>query len=66
MNCKNTFEGVFQFNYEWQDNEGICDNSENRIVACQLPGSPGLDDNVRFTQQYKKCPGNQASIERCR
>ena len=65
MNCKNTFEGVFQFNYEFQDNPGICDNPENQIKACQEPGSP-YEDNVEFTQQYKKCPGNLGSKDQCK
>lgn len=59
-NCKNTIEGEFQFNYEYQDFEGICDNSENRISACQEPGS-AYRDNIVFFQYYRTCPGNSRS-----
>jgi len=62
VNCKNTFEGEFHFDYERKDNEGICDNSENRVQACQEPGS-SYKDNDRFTQTFKKCPGNTASVD---
>ena len=59
-NCKNTIEGEFQFNYEFWDTPGICDNSENRISACQEPGS-AFRDNIVFFQYYRKCPGNAKS-----
>lgn len=65
VNCKNTFEGYFHFSYEQQDNEGICDNVENRILACQEPGSPYKDNEV-FLQEFRKCPGNAGSERKCK
>ena len=47
VNCKQTFEGVFQFSYEVNDGGGgICDNDYSRIIACQEPGSPYVDNQV--------------------
>lgn len=56
VNCKNTFEGVFQFSYEWDvGGGGICDNDNSQLVACQEPGSPYVDNEV-FTMSFAKCP----------
>lgn len=60
VNCKNTLEGVYQFHYEFQDNVGICNNPENRLISCQEPGS-AYDDNTRIRQYYRTCPGNTRS-----
>ncbi|KAF6035131.1 hypothetical protein EB796_006554 [Bugula neritina] len=62
VNCKNTFEGAFQFHYERADNEGICNNPENRILACQSPGS-SFKDNFVVKQTFSKCQGNAASVD---
>lgn len=61
VNCKNTFEGIFHFTYEQQNSEGICNNPENRITACQEPGSAFKDNDV-FRQVFRKC-SNAASVD---
>ena len=39
VNCKNTFEGVYNFTYEMQEGGGgICAHPNSIIVACQEPG----------------------------
>ncbi|KAK2170127.1 hypothetical protein LSH36_4g10029 [Paralvinella palmiformis] len=64
VNCKNTFEGVFQFSYEWDvGGGGICDNENSLIVACQEPGSPYVDNEV-FTMEFAKCPEVQSSVNK--
>ena len=64
VNCKNTFEGVFQFSYEWDvGGGGICDNENSVIVACQEPGSPYVDNEV-FTMAFAKCPEVQSSTNK--
>ena len=56
MNCKQTFEGVWQFSYMIDDGGGgICDNSDSVITACQEPGSPYVDNQV-FNMKFAKCP----------
>ena len=56
MNCKNTFEGVYHFTYEWDvGGGGICDSPNSQIMACQEPGSPYVDNQV-FFMDYGKCP----------
>ncbi|XP_067938193.1 uncharacterized protein [Watersipora subatra] len=62
VNCKNTFEGVFQFSYEQQSAEGICDNPDSRIFACQEPGSSYKGNQV-FQQWFESCPGNAGSTQ---
>jgi len=61
VNCKNTFEGVYQFSYEWDvGGGGICDNENSLLIACQEPGSPYVDNEV-FTMDFAKCPEVQSS-----
>lgn len=56
MNCKNTFEGVYNFTYEWNvGGGGICASPLSIIMACQEPGSPYVDNQV-FTMKYGRCP----------
>ena len=56
VNCKNTFEGVYHFTYEWDiGGGGICNSPHSQLVACQEPGSPYVDNEV-FTMSYGKCP----------
>jgi hypothetical protein len=56
VNCKNTFEGVYHFTYEWDEGGGgICDSPQSQVVACQEPGSPYVDNQV-FFMDYGKCP----------
>ena len=39
VNCKNTFEGIYNFTYEMQEGGGgICAHPNSIIVACQEPG----------------------------
>lgn len=57
MNCLTTIEGIYQFSYEvggTQSLGGICDNSKNRIEACQNPGATSVD-NTLFSMNYAKC-----------
>ena len=55
VNCKQTFEGVFQFSYEVDvGGGGICDTDQSVIVACQEPGSPYVDNQV-FNMNFGKC-----------
>ena len=40
VNCKNTFEGIYNFTYEMQEGGGgICAHPNSVIVACQEPGT---------------------------
>ena len=56
VNCKNTFEGVYHFTYEWDlGGGGICDSDRSNVIACQEPGSPYVDNEV-FYMNYGKCP----------
>ncbi|CAH1772900.1 unnamed protein product [Owenia fusiformis] len=56
VNCKTMFEGVFQFTYEVDiGGGGICDSSTSKIVACQEPGSPYVDNEV-FLMKFGYCP----------
>ena len=55
MNCKQTFEGVFQFNYEVNfGGGGICNNPSSVLKACQEPGSPYVDNQV-FEMNFHPC-----------
>lgn len=55
VNCKQTFEGVYQFSYEVNfGGGGICDNQDSIIKACQEPGSPYVDNQV-FEMRFAKC-----------
>ncbi|XP_005095831.1 uncharacterized protein LOC101854317 [Aplysia californica] len=61
VNCIDTWEGVYQFTYEvnWGGG-GICDHPDNRLKACQDPGSVYVDNQV-FLMTYARCPGVQTS-----
>lgn len=55
VNCKQSFEGVFQFSYEVDfGGGGICDNPNSIIKACQEPGSPYVDNQV-FQMDFARC-----------
>ncbi|XP_013403139.1 uncharacterized protein LOC106168567 [Lingula anatina] len=57
VNCRTTFEGVFQFTYEYDvGGGGICNSPSSIITACQLPGSVYYD-NQAFDMVYAVCPG---------
>ena len=65
VNCKNTFEGVFHFTYEWDEGGGgICDSDRSQIEACQEPGSPYVDNQV-FTMRLGECPEVSTSMNAC-
>ena len=56
VNCKTTFEGVYQFKYEVNfGGGGICDSDKSLVVACQEPGSPYVDNQV-MDMHFAKCP----------
>ena len=56
VNCKQTFDGVWQFAFEInQGGGGICNTPDSVITACQAPGSPYVDNQV-FTMKFGKCP----------
>ena len=61
VNCKQTFEGIYQFSYE-QDygGGGICNNTNSLITACQLPGSPYVDNQV-FYMNWGRCANVQGT-----
>ena len=56
IDCKNTLHGVFPFSYEWNKDEGSCNNSESQIIAYYVPGSPYLKNHA-FTMKFGECPG---------
>ncbi|XP_064605817.1 uncharacterized protein LOC135470711 [Liolophura sinensis] len=63
VNCKRTFEGVYHFSYEKQEGQGgICETQDSTIYACQLPGSPYVDNQV-FYLNYGKCRDVSTSRE---
>lgn len=63
VNCKRTFEGVYHFSYEKQEGQGgICESQDSTIYACQLPGSPYVDNQV-FYLNYGKCRDVSTSRE---
>lgn len=55
VNCKATFQGVYQYSYEidWGGG-GICNNPDSKVIACQEPGSPYIDNQV-FIMNFAKC-----------
>ncbi len=62
VNCKTTLEGTYHFTYEWDIGGGsICDHPDNRIQACQEPGSPYVDNEV-FMMRFAKCPDVTVSV----
>lgn len=64
VNCRQTFEGVYQFSYEINyGGGGICDNKDSIIKACQEPGSPYVDNQV-FEMKYASCPEVSTSLNR--
>lgn len=66
MNCLTTIEGIYQFSYEVGGSQslgGICDNTENRIEACQNPGATSVD-NIMFSMNYAKCKDVSTSTDK--
>ena len=56
VNCKNTFEGVYQFSYEIDyGGGGICNSANSHVIACQEPGSQYVDNQI-FQMNFAKCP----------
>ena len=63
VNCKSTFEGVYHFTYEWDmGGGGICDSDDSKIIACQEPGSPYVDNEV-FNMNFGECPEVSSSTD---
>ena len=56
MSCKASFEGIYHFTYEISaGGGGICDHHDSFIIACQLPGSQYIDNEV-FKMDFGTCP----------
>lgn len=59
MNCNDilVFDGIYQFSYEMEyRDDGVCNSSKSQIEACQVDGSPYVDNEV-FHITYDSCPG---------
>ncbi|XP_014670887.1 PREDICTED: uncharacterized protein LOC106811698 [Priapulus caudatus] len=53
QSCRQSFEGVWQFAYEYETQfTGICDNPFSNITACQRPGINFAIENQRFYMSY--------------
>ena len=62
VNCKNTFEGAYNFSYEMQTGGGgICHSPQSSIIACQIPGSILKDNNI-FYMTFGRCEEISTSI----
>jgi hypothetical protein len=63
VNCKTTFEGVYQFSYlSRESGGGICNSPKSLIKACQEPGSPYVDNEV-FDMYFGFCPAITSSFK---
>ena len=66
VNCINTFEGSYNFTYEFDEGGGgVCQSPQNFLEACQEPGSMYVD-NTRFKMNFGKCEGIATSMNKCK
>ena len=55
VDCATTFSGRYQFSYEISEGMGgVCNTTDNTIMACLEPGSAYVDNQV-FMMNYGKC-----------
>ncbi|CAK9302472.1 unnamed protein product [Gordionus sp. m RMFG-2023] len=63
VNCRSSMEGVFKFEYRYSSQTGYCRSPDNKIRACQRPGTHFSAQNERFYMNYSRCDSVVDRIE---